>query len=120
MDIVQSELHYDIWHIIIRFLDKRNLKSVSSVSRQLRLLVLPKLFDSISLRLGVLEDDDTEYERERAEMSMNVLRKIENPNFDGNDFDFAHLVRNLEIIWVCKNRWFSDEAGKRPRVLTVY
>ncbi|KAL5482998.1 hypothetical protein ACEPAI_8227 [Sanghuangporus weigelae] len=42
-------------------------------------------------------------------MSVQVLQKIANPLVDGTEFDFAHFIRELRIIWVNKKRCFSEE-----------
>ncbi|OCB88824.1 hypothetical protein A7U60_g4012 [Sanghuangporus baumii] len=99
----------DIWYAIIELLNKHDLERISSASRQLRVLALPKLFESISLRLGVMDDNDSDDEKERARMSVLVLRKMANPQVDGTGFDFARFIRELRIIWVNKNSGFFEE-----------
>ncbi|KAL5512453.1 hypothetical protein ACEPAG_3106 [Sanghuangporus baumii] len=106
---VRSAIPSDILYTIIELLNKHDLKRISSASRHLRALALPKLFESISLRFGVMNDNDSDEEKERARMSVQVLRKIANPLVDGTEFDFAHFIRELRIIWVNKERGFSEE-----------
>ncbi|KAL5522848.1 hypothetical protein ACEPAG_8866 [Sanghuangporus baumii] len=107
----------EVWSLIITKLDKPEAKSFSSTSRHFRALALPKLFSSIRFRFGLPFDTDEydEMDEERARRTLETLEKIVNPS--ENELDFAHMIRELQVIIVGSPFFGKDVPRSLPLAL---